>query len=140
MDIIVAKVADWVSLVSFIISLIILHLTWKIKNYYVQRIRIPQLLEKIRSEISRLHSMINNYENERPSIELLLIDIGSWCKSLKGKVSFSEGSDLKEALRLIRKYEKGLQNRDSAFRIYKKLRNATEFISESQMDRDIIGA
>ncbi|EPG67313.1 hypothetical protein LEP1GSC061_1738 [Leptospira wolffii serovar Khorat str. Khorat-H2] len=47
---------------------------------------------------------------------------------------------MKEALRLIRKYEKGLQNRDSAFRIYKKLRNATEFISESQMDRDIIGA
>lgn len=46
MDEIIPKIADWVSLISFLVSLAILYLTWKIKDYYVERIRIPQLLEK----------------------------------------------------------------------------------------------
>ena len=78
--------ASVASILSLVISAAVLINVRKIRSFYVFTARVPQLLDRLRTNSSSLSDQLNDFDRFRPQIPVLLADTEVALVSLSKKV------------------------------------------------------
>lgn len=93
------------SILSFIIVLIIFFSVKKIKNFYIFKVRVPDLNKKFENIVSNISSFLNDYENATNSIDEETAKCEVVLKSLKKKLPRSLKKSIKNVIKRLNNYQ-----------------------------------
>lgn len=126
--------ADVMSVIGFCFTIYVLLTIRKIKNFYVFKARVPDLLKKVTKQASQLSQFHNNFEDSKPQILLVIGQVEVTLKSLNKKVDRQVKNSIKEVSKHISGYK---TNRDKSrlWDIYVSLQKVNQEIVNLQEDR-----
>lgn len=93
------------SILSFIIALIIFYNVKKIKNFYIFKVRVPDLNKKFENVVSNISNFLNDYENATNSIDEETAKCEVVLKSLKKKLPRSLKKSIKNVIERLNNYQ-----------------------------------
>jgi len=93
------------SILSFIIALIIFFNVKKIKNFYIFKVRVPDLNKKFENVVSNISNFLNDYENTTNSIDEETAKCEVVLKSLKKKLPRSLKKSIKNVIERLNNYQ-----------------------------------
>ncbi len=129
-----SDIADVLEVVGFVLTIYVLITIKKIKNYYVFKARVPDLLKKMSKHASQLSQYHKDFENSKPEILLEIGQAEVILNSLSKKVGKQVNSSIKEVTKQIL-YYKTYQEKSRAWDIYISLQKVHQEIINLQEDR-----
>lgn len=128
-------VGNVASILSFAITVYLLYTVRKIKSLYVFKARVPELVEDLREQASKLATFHQDFNVSRPQV---LLEIGKaevTLKDLKKKVGRPTRKSLAIVIKLIADYSPYNQTPDYLWKIYVELQKVIQEIIGLQSDR-----
>jgi len=127
--------ADVISVIGFCFTIYVLLTIRKIKNFYVFKARVPDLLKKVSKHASQLSQFHNNFEDSKPLILLEIGQVEVILKSLNKKVNRQVKSSIKEVNKHISGY-KIYRDKSRLWDIYVSLQKVNQEVVNLQEDRN----
>lgn len=100
-----SDVGSITSILAFFITLIILFNIRRIKNFYIFKIRIPELSKKLKIIVSNISDFSNDYESSVYSIDVEVAKCEVFLKSLKRKLPHSTKKSAKDLIKKLNDYQ-----------------------------------
>jgi len=129
----VSNVGNISSIVGTVISIYLLSTVKKIKNHFLLRARVPEILKVLKKNANDLSDQLRQFENSQKNIEVIFGKIESILKNLVPKIT---GSTQKSAKFLVKKIQKnkGTISEDLAWELYTELHAVIEELKQYHED------
>jgi hypothetical protein len=129
-------IANVASILSLLLTIYVLYTVRKIKNYYVFKARVPELVNQISDHASKLALFHNDYENSREQILLELGKAEVTLSSLKKKVDRKTRRLITTAITTVQSYNRYTRDKDQLWKIYIDLQKVVQEVINVQGDRE----
>lgn len=126
--------ADVISVIGFCFTIYVLVTIRKIKNFYVFKARVPDLLKKSTELASHLSQFHSDFENSKQQILYEIGQVEVILKSLNKKVNRQVKSSIKEVNKHIVDY-KNYRDKSRLWDIYVSLQKVNQEVINLQEDR-----
>jgi hypothetical protein len=131
--------ANILSVVGFVLTLIVFINVRKIKSHYIFKGRMPELHEKLDRHASAILSLYQRYEDSREQIVIELKSSEVTLKSIRQKAKDNRTikQSVKRVLKLMSDYNTQIlfhQNKDALFGIFVEMRKVVDEIENHRKD------
>lgn len=123
------EIGSFYSLVSLLLTIFIFLSIRKIKNFYFCKVRLPQLIKKVKSNTSKISDFLNNFKESKDNIRLELGKLEANLKSLSKKINKPIKLYIKKDLKRIRNLSKNNLTPEITWEIYREVSKTLEEIN-----------
>ena len=137
----IGVIGTWSSILGFLISVYVLLEVRQIRRQFLLRIRIGDLLQALRIQAAEMSIRLNDFEESRHEVDIILARCESTLRSILPKLSGAEKRPTKHLITLLRSYhrpgwlrKKSKFDLDEAWRVYTALQGIIESIGHLRDD------
>lgn len=127
-------VGNFLSIVSFVLTIFVWLNVRKLRNVYKLKARGPSLIKELSKSASNLSRFMNEYHEFVPQVTEELGKVAVKLHSLKRKLSGSPKRSVKQVLACIDQCEVSAQNEEQVRRTYIEIVKVIEELKDNQKD------
>lgn len=125
---------DVASIIGLLLTFFIYFNLRSIKRFYVFRARVPELLERLIDQSSKIASYQQDFSNSLQGIDVEVAQVEITLKSLKQKLNGSVRASVVRVLKQLERYENQTKTSDNLWHLYIDLQKLIAEVHELQSD------
>ena len=122
------------SIVGLALTILVFLNTKKIKEYYLLRARVPELIDKLTECSSKLAEQHREFEESRDLISVELGRAEVVLKSLEAKLKGRGRDSVRSLIKSVKNYDVKTQERDSLWAVYVGMTKVIDELRDLQED------
>lgn len=134
MNLSLSEVADWISIVSFVLTIWIAVGVRKIQRRYLFVARVPNLTKDITKLASTISEQLGDFEKAKDASDVTLASMEPLLNSLKKKLDRQGKASVERVLKTIGEYQNGKRNQESLRQVYIETQRLIAEVAEITAD------